>query len=256
MTAACWTASSGCCVPARRGATPSASRPYCWSRPMRRAAYWAFAPDISMPRACMRCSTTRMDCVSLGRQRHVRARKQHPAPHRARRMRPTCRCMSRVPSAPCRGGARCPLFARDGLAHIVRRGGLADIPFDGDDAASNFWGRPDRCPVARSTERYGPRTTCYNRFVRWHKAGVWDVKPVLRLAWSAENILIGPCRWIAAEANASKDAAKPFSMPVVSLTAMAGARTERKPSRQASARPARPDSVVVGERAVLPPCAR
>jgi transposase len=23
-------------------------------------------------------------------------------------------------------------------------------------------------------ERYGPRTICYNRFVRWRKAGVWD----------------------------------------------------------------------------------
>ena len=23
-------------------------------------------------------------------------------------------------------------------------------------------------------ERYGPYTTCYNRFVRWRKAGVWD----------------------------------------------------------------------------------
>jgi transposase len=23
-------------------------------------------------------------------------------------------------------------------------------------------------------ERYGPRTTSYNRFVRWRKAGVWD----------------------------------------------------------------------------------
>ena len=23
-------------------------------------------------------------------------------------------------------------------------------------------------------ERYGPRTTCYNRFVRWRKAGVWN----------------------------------------------------------------------------------
>jgi transposase len=23
-------------------------------------------------------------------------------------------------------------------------------------------------------ERYGPRTTCYNRFVRWRKAGVWE----------------------------------------------------------------------------------
>ena len=25
-------------------------------------------------------------------------------------------------------------------------------------------------------ERYGPRTTCYNRFVRWRKAGVWDYR--------------------------------------------------------------------------------
>jgi transposase len=23
-------------------------------------------------------------------------------------------------------------------------------------------------------EGYGPRTTCYNRFVRWRKAGVWN----------------------------------------------------------------------------------
>ena len=23
-------------------------------------------------------------------------------------------------------------------------------------------------------ERYGPYTTCYNRFVRWRKIGVWD----------------------------------------------------------------------------------
>ena len=23
-------------------------------------------------------------------------------------------------------------------------------------------------------EIYGPRTTCYNRFVRWRRAGVWD----------------------------------------------------------------------------------
>ncbi len=23
-------------------------------------------------------------------------------------------------------------------------------------------------------ENYGPRTTCYNRYVRWRRAGVWD----------------------------------------------------------------------------------
>jgi transposase len=31
-----------------------------------------------------------------------------------------------------------------------------------------------RAPWRDLPERYGPRTTCYNRFVRWRKAGVWD----------------------------------------------------------------------------------
>ena len=29
-------------------------------------------------------------------------------------------------------------------------------------------------PRADIPERYGPHTTCYNRFVRWRKAGHWD----------------------------------------------------------------------------------
>jgi transposase len=29
-------------------------------------------------------------------------------------------------------------------------------------------------PWAEIPERYGPSTTCYNRFVRWAKIGVWD----------------------------------------------------------------------------------
>ena len=29
-------------------------------------------------------------------------------------------------------------------------------------------------PWAQIPERYGPPTTCYNRFVRWRKARVWD----------------------------------------------------------------------------------
>lgn len=29
-------------------------------------------------------------------------------------------------------------------------------------------------PWADVPERYGPHTTCYNHFVRWRKAGVWD----------------------------------------------------------------------------------
>lgn len=30
-------------------------------------------------------------------------------------------------------------------------------------------------PLVDIPERYGPHTTCYNRFVRWRKAGVWDL---------------------------------------------------------------------------------
>ena len=28
--------------------------------------------------------------------------------------------------------------------------------------------------MARPARRYGPHTTCYNRFVRWRRAGIWD----------------------------------------------------------------------------------
>src|SRR6478672_5995885 len=34
--------------------------------------------------------------------------------------------------------------------------------------------KPRGVPWADIPERYGPSTTCYNRFVRWRKIGVWD----------------------------------------------------------------------------------
>jgi len=37
-----------------------------------------------------------------------------------------------------------------------------------------FWVLRTGAPWRDLPERYGPRTTCYNRFVRWRKAGVWD----------------------------------------------------------------------------------
>jgi len=37
-----------------------------------------------------------------------------------------------------------------------------------------FWVLRSGAPWRGLPERYGPRTTCYNRFVRWRKAGVWD----------------------------------------------------------------------------------
>jgi transposase len=37
-----------------------------------------------------------------------------------------------------------------------------------------FWVLRSGAPWRDLPERYGPRTTCCNRFVRWRKAGVWD----------------------------------------------------------------------------------
>lgn len=36
-----------------------------------------------------------------------------------------------------------------------------------------FWVFRSGAPWRDLPERYGPRTTCYNRFVRWRKAGAW-----------------------------------------------------------------------------------
>ena len=37
-----------------------------------------------------------------------------------------------------------------------------------------FWVLRSGAPWRDVPEVYGPRTTCYNRFVRWRRAGVWD----------------------------------------------------------------------------------
>jgi transposase len=37
-----------------------------------------------------------------------------------------------------------------------------------------FWVLRSGAPWRDLPERYGPRTTRYNRFVQWRKAGVWD----------------------------------------------------------------------------------
>lgn len=37
-----------------------------------------------------------------------------------------------------------------------------------------YWRLRTGSPWADIPERYGPATTCYNRFVRWRRAGVWD----------------------------------------------------------------------------------
>ena len=37
-----------------------------------------------------------------------------------------------------------------------------------------FWVLRSGAPWRGLPKNYGPRTTCYNRFVRWWRAGVWD----------------------------------------------------------------------------------
>lgn len=37
-----------------------------------------------------------------------------------------------------------------------------------------YWRLRTGSPWADIPERYGPATTCYNRFVRWRREGVWD----------------------------------------------------------------------------------
>ena len=37
-----------------------------------------------------------------------------------------------------------------------------------------LWRLRTGAPWADIPERYGPHMTCYNRFVRWRKLGVWD----------------------------------------------------------------------------------
>ncbi len=37
-----------------------------------------------------------------------------------------------------------------------------------------FWRLRTGAPWADIPKRYGPHTTCYNRFVRWRAAGIWD----------------------------------------------------------------------------------
>jgi hypothetical protein len=54
---------------------------------------------------------------------------------------------------------------------------------------------PDRLVLAGCPERYGPRTTLYNRFTRWRAAGVWDLllKAVSR-AYGGDIVMIdGSC---------------------------------------------------------------
>jgi transposase len=50
------------------------------------------------------------------------------------------------------------------------------VPRVGDRRTLNgiCWVLRSGTPWRDLPEAYGPRTTCYNRFVRWRRAGIWD----------------------------------------------------------------------------------
>ena len=67
---------------------------------------------------------------------------------------------------PERPGRRCATQKRDELAPSDESHHL--IP-----PAGRFLGVALRGAMARPAAEFGPYTTCYNRFVRWRRAGVW-----------------------------------------------------------------------------------
>ena len=51
-----------------------------------------------------------------------------------------------------------------------------------------FWVLRSGAPWRDLPAIYGPRTTCYNRFVRWRRAGVWE--SVMRTLTAAQNATV------------------------------------------------------------------
>jgi transposase len=53
---------------------------------------------------------------------------------------------------------------------------LRSVPRVDDRRVLNgiFWALQSGVPWRDLPERYGPRTTCYNRSVRWREPGAWD----------------------------------------------------------------------------------
>lgn len=54
-----------------------------------------------------------------------------------------------------------------------------------------FWRLRTGSPWDEIPERYGPYTTCYNRFVRWREKGVWDrIFEAVSKAYAGETQMI------------------------------------------------------------------
>ncbi len=72
-------------------------------------------------------------------------------------------------------------------------------------------------PWSEVPERYGRPTTCYNRFVRWRKAGVWDhLLKAVSEAYDGDIVMIdSTCVRVHQHAAGSRAKSTRSSMPKV-----------------------------------------
>jgi transposase len=104
-----------------------------------------------------------------------------------------------------------------------------------------LWVLRSGAPWRDLPERYGPRTTCYNRFNRWREAGVWDrLIDAISAAYDGEMQMIDST---SIRAHQQAATAKKGVRIIVSVAAEAGSRPRstsssmRKASRSGSASP-------------------
>ena len=91
-----------------------------------------------------------------------------------------------------------------------------------------FWVLRSGAPWRDLPERYGPRTTCYNRFVRWRKAGVWDrVMDAITAAYDGDIQMIDST---SVRAHQQAATAKKGVQITVSVDHAAGSRPKSMPS--------------------------
>ena len=102
-----------------------------------------------------------------------------------------------------------------------------------------FWVLRSGAPWCDLPERYGPRTTCYNRFNRWRKAGVWD--RLMDATSAAHDGAIQMIDSTSSRAHQQAATAKKGVQIIVSVAPEAGSRprftssSTRKVSRSGSA---------------------
>ena len=80
-----------------------------------------------------------------------------------------------------------------------------------------YWRLRTGSPWADIPERYGPYTTCYNRFVRWARLGVWDrIFEAVSAAYdgSEQSVDSSSIRVHQHGANAKRGARRPPTPPV------------------------------------------